>query len=144
MRGKKGWLVSAAVFVLLMTGGCQHDAPAGIQEIVLCRAIGPSQDPIGQTTTFTPTSVIYCSVRFSDLPAGSVLTARWYYEGQLIESGTTSYTISQTEWSQRQTAIGYVTFRFEPRRPLPVGNYHVEISLNERVVQQLPFQVLGP
>ncbi len=144
MCGKIVCLIFNSMLTILLLGGCQPGSPAGIEQIVLCRAVGPNQDPLGETDIFTPTSVIYCSVRFSTLPAGSVLTARWYYQDQLIESGTTSYTISQTEWSQRQEAIGYVTFRFEPRSPLPEGNYHVEIRLNDQVVQRLPFQVVVP
>jgi len=140
------WAIAGAVLLITLLGvGCQQESPtAGIYQIVLSRAVGPNQDPIGETDTFTPTSVVYCSVRFSALPAGTVLTARWYHEGQLIESGTTAYTIGQTEWSQTQEAVGYVTFRFEPRSPMPVGSYHVEISLNDQVGQRLPFQVLAP
>jgi hypothetical protein len=130
------------VLLVLLGGGCQQEPPAaGIGQIVLSRAVGPNQNPIGETDMFAPTSVVYCSVWLSALPAGTVLTAHWYYEDQLIESGTTSYTIGQTEWSETQEAIGYVTFRFEPRSPLPEGSYRVEISLNGKVVQRLPFQV---
>jgi len=141
--GSGRWIITcAALLVLLIGTSCQQESPiTGIDQIVLSRAIGPNQDPLGETDTFAPTSVVYCSVRFSALPAGTVLSARWYYEGRLIESGTTSYTIDQTEWSKTQEAIGYVTFRFEPRSPMPEGSYHVEISLNDKVIQRLPFQV---
>lgn len=145
MRRYKRALASAFLLTILPITGCQQEPSAtGIEQIVLSRAVGPNQDPLGETDTFAPTSVVYCSVRFSTLPAGTVLTARWYYGDQIIENGTTRYTISQTEWSQAQEAIGYVTFRFEPRSPMPEGDYAVEISVNDQVFQRLPFQVRQP
>jgi hypothetical protein len=139
------WAIACGVLLLALGGaGCGQGAPAGVEQIVLCSAIGPNQDPIGETDTFASTSVIYCSVRFSTLPAGTVLMARWYFQEQLIESGTTSYTVGRPAAGVIQEAIGYVTFRFEPRSPMPVGSYRVEISLNDQVIQKLPFRVVAP
>lgn len=127
-----------------MATGCGQSTPAGVEQIVLCSAIGPNQNPLDETDTFAPTSVVYCSVRLSTLPAGTVLVARWYYQDQLIESGTTSYTVGRPAVGVIQEAIGYVTFRFEPRSPMPAGSYRVEISLNDQVIQTLPFRVVVP
>ncbi|MBU0494951.1 MAG: hypothetical protein KKA73_17390 [Chloroflexi bacterium] len=139
------WGMACGIFVIIMlVTGCNQGTPTiGINQIVLCRAVGPNQDPLGETDTFAPTSVIYCSVQISNLAAGTVLTARWYYGGQLVANSTTSYTITPTEWSQNQEAVGYITFRFEPSDPLPEGAYHVEISMNERLVRQVPFRVVA-
>ena len=86
------------------------------------------------TQVFRPEDTIYCAVQAADLQ-NSTLGARWYLDNELIY---------ESEPRQELNGSRYISFRVKlARGEWPVGDYKVEIYLDNTLVTQTEFKVRG-
>ena len=110
--------------------------PAGdfrIASVTLGREVdeeGQVREPLD---TFAPGDRIHAAVVGIGTNAGLTLSARW-----LTADGTE---IARAGQSLAPTAPTVITFAIQQPAPWPVGDYTVDIAVNDRVVESRPFQV---
>jgi hypothetical protein len=93
-----------------------------VTDIDLGRSLAADKTISDKTDTFTPTEIIYVSVRTDGTASNAALTARWTYEGgQPVD-----------ESNQTISPNGPAVTEFHVSKPdgWPAGNYKVEILLN--------------
>lgn len=114
--------------------------PVELQPVVWATAIEPGTgaptEPVDRFTVDAET--IYAVVPVRNLPAGSVLSATWTYNGVPVEPAGSSLTTPEP------MADGYVAFHLSrgPETVWPDGTYGVAISLGGQVVQSAEVAVV--
>lgn len=113
---------------------------AGAVTATLARDVSADYEPIEPTTTFAPdTPVIHIAFQVSAASAGTRLKSVW----TVVDVGAAAPANSQLAESTL-TLPGPAPGSFRLRRgsePWPVGDYKVELYLDDRLVLTLPFQV---
>ncbi len=141
MRSRIWWLSAILALALLgvfllacdLPGVRQAAVPSpSLDEVVTARRLDEWQKPTEATETFAPTDVFYCSVRASNLEAGSQVTARWFYGDELVHE----YTIAV-----EQGGSGYLGFNAARDDHWLPGDYRVEIYLGDQLVETVDFTV---
>jgi hypothetical protein len=105
-----------------------------VRDIEVGRAIGPDKVVTAPTGAFGPTDTIFTSVVTEGKAPAATLSARWTYQGALLE-----------ETEQRIAPSGTVVSEFHVFNPAgwAPGEYRVEILLNGQVVGERPFRVVS-
>jgi hypothetical protein len=103
-----------------------------VRNIEVGRAIGPDKVVTAPTVAFGPADTIYASVVTEGKAPTATLSARWTYQGTLLE-----------ETEQRIAPSGTVVSEFHVFNPAgwAPGEYRVEILLDGRVVGSRTFRV---
>jgi hypothetical protein len=144
---RAGALVAAVVlgFAGVWGGFAFQEAPstsASPISATLAPSVSPSHEPINPTTTFSPeTPVIHVAFRVSQAQPGSRLKAVW----SAMDIGTAAAPNSQLGESTvvlPGPAPGNFRFSRSAER-WPVGNYKVDLYLNDELVLSLPYTVRG-
>ena len=110
------------------------EAPAmlTVKDIDLGRTLNPDKGVADHTGDFKPTETVYASVETDGVGKGT-LKARWTFaNGQVVDEST-----------QEITTSGPARTEFHIAKPsgLPVGKYHVEVTLNGAVAGSKDFEV---
>jgi len=104
--------------------------------------VSPNHEPINPTTTFSPeTPVIHVAFRVSQAQPGSRLKAVW----SAVNVGTAAPPNSQLgESTVVLLGPSPGNFRFtRGAEPWPVGDYKVDLYLNDQLVLSLPYRING-
>ena len=133
----------AAVLILVVAAGAAgcsgektssspHGASLEVRHIEVGRGIGPDKVVTAPTGAFAPADTIYTSVVTEGKAPTATLSARWTYQGALLE-----------ETEQRIAPSGRVVSEFHVFNPAgwAPGEYRVEILLDGRVVGSRAFRV---
>jgi uncharacterized RDD family membrane protein YckC len=115
---------------------------AGPISATLAPNVSPNHEPINPTTTFAPeTPIIHVAFRVSQAQPGARLKAVW----SAVNVGTVAPPNSQLAES---TLVlpgplpGNFRFTRGPQ-PWPVGDYKVDLYLNDQLVLSLPYRISG-
>ena len=142
---RAGALLAALLLALggIWGGVALRDAPAmtaGPVSATLALDVSPNHEPINPTTTFSPdVPVIHLTFRVSQVQPGSRLKAVW----NAVNVGAATPANSQLAESSVTLpgpAPGNFRFRRGPK-PWPVGEYKVDLYLNDQFVLSLPYKI---
>ena len=132
--------LSVLAFAAAVSSGCSGarsstTAPEPHLKVVdlqVGRALGADKRVEAPATTFTPSDVVYASVETDGHARRAVLTARWTYQGALLE-----------ETAQTIAPDGKAVSEFHVANPSgwPPGEYHVQILIDGRAVADRAFHV---
>ena len=107
--------------------------PVAVASVDLGSAVGTDQKVTTATTNFKPADTIYAAVSTTGTSGHAVLQAKWtYQDGQTVNEST--QTIAPT-------GPAVTTFHISKPDGWPVGNYKVEILLNEQPTMSKDFTV---
>jgi hypothetical protein len=131
---------AALILVVAATMGCSKartpsrvpGSSLEVRHIEVGRAIGPDKVVTAPTGAFGPADTIYTSVVTEGKARTATLSARWTYQGTVLE-----------ETEQRIAPSGTVVSEFHVFNPAgwAPGEYRVEILLDGRVVGDRAFRV---
>jgi hypothetical protein len=113
-----------------------------IQSVTMAAATsGADKQPVNQTSVFAPDSVIHAVVAIAGAPASTKFTAKWYATdvGDAAAPDTLIISADVTTDGTRN-----VDFTLTPTNNWPVGQYRVEVSINDQVTQVVPYTVALP
>lgn len=127
-------LFGIGLLVLSLVPACAPSKGPRVEQVTLCQSLSSDQACTEPATSFQPADTVYCTVKVSDLPAGSQVTARWFRGEDLVSE----YTLRLD-----QGGTGRLGFHLAPSPTLQPGDYRVEILLAGTVVQKATFQVKG-
>lgn len=138
-------LVGALVLCVggLWGGSAVRETPAttaGPISATLALDVSPNHEPINPTTTFSPdVPVIHLTFRVSQVQPGSRLKAVW----NVVNVGAAAPANSQlAESSVVLPGPAPGNFRFRRgSEPWPVGEYKVDLYLNDQFVLSLPYKI---
>lgn len=142
---RAGALLAALLLALggIWGGVALRDAPAttaGPVSATLALGVSSSHEAINPTMTFSPDAqVIYVAFRVSQVQPGSRLKAVW----NAVNVGAAAPANSQLAESSvvlPGPAPGNFRFRRGPE-PWPVGEYKVDLYLNDQIVLSLPYKI---
>ncbi|MGH7831132.1 MAG: RDD family protein, partial [Candidatus Binatia bacterium] len=146
-RGARaGALVVALVlgFAGVWGGFASQEAPSAASPVsaTLAPSVSPDHEPINPTTTFSrETPVIHVAFRVSQAQPGSRLKAVW----SAVDVGAAAPPNSQLAESTvilPGPAPGNFRFSRGPE-PWPLGEYKVDLYLNDQLVLSLPYRIDG-
>jgi hypothetical protein len=112
-----------------------YAAAPSVDSVTTCKAVDEDYKPIGETTDFYPDETFYCSVAVSNLEAGSAVRAEWFYRDEWL--GAYTYTAEKG-------GSGYIGFNLVPAELWSIGDYAVEIYLEDELIQTISFSVVSP
>jgi hypothetical protein len=117
------------------SGTAPPESKLKVRDIAVGRAIGADKLVTGTAGAFGPADTIYTSVVTEGKAAGATLSARWTYQGAVLE-----------ETQQRIATDGKAVSEFHVFNPAgwAPGEYRVEILLDGRVVGDRAFRVDAP
>lgn len=108
-------------------------APVSVTGLDLGRNVGGDKRVTESVNEFTPSDVIYASVRTSGTSSAATLKARWtYQDGQLVE---------ETEQTIAPAGDAATEFHISKPEGWPLGRYKVEVFLNGSPAQSKEFDV---
>ena len=151
LRRDTGRVARALLAALLLAVGgiwggiALRDAPAktaGPISATLALGVSANHEPIDPTTTFSPdVAVIHVAFRASQVQPGSRLKAIW----TIVNVGVVASLNTQlAESTVVLPGAAPGSFRFSRgAQPWPVGEYKVELYLNEQFVLSLPYKISG-
>ena len=119
-----------AVLAIILTG-CAPSEPLVIRTVQVGRSLNSDNSVGALTTRFEPEDTIYVSVLTAE-PGTSSITARWYYQGGLVNEET-------KEGSYRDAAA--TEFHLLNTSGFPAGNYRVEILIDGELKETRNFTV---
>lgn len=142
---RAGALLAALLIALggIWGGIALQNAPAktaGPISATLARGVSANHEPIDPTTTFSPdVAVIHVAFRASQVQPGSRLKAVW----NVVNVGAVAPPNTQlAESTLVLPGAAPGSFRFSRGAQLwPVGDYKVDLYLNDRVVLSLPYKI---
>lgn len=134
---RAGSLLTAVVAASVGCSAPRTASPAAesklkVRDIAVGRAIGADKLVTEAAGAFRPADTIYTSVVTEGTASRATLSARWTYQGALLE-----------ETAQRIAPSGTAVSEFHVFNPAgwPPGQYRVEILLDGRVVGDRAFRV---
>jgi hypothetical protein len=92
------------------------------------------------TATFSPTDIIYAVVDFENVPAGTKPQVKWIavnVEG----TGPNHEFDSQSVEMSEETTIGSTYFQLSNAVPWPVGQYRVDLYVNDALAESVEFSI---
>jgi hypothetical protein len=107
-------------------------APITVSSIDIGRSLAADKGIADKTDSFRTTDTIYASVATDGTGSGT-LRARWtFQDGQVVD-----------ESSQAISPTGPARTEFHISKPggWPIGKYHLEVTLNDKVVGTKDFEV---
>jgi hypothetical protein len=128
----KSWLIWGVG--LLLSFGLLSCGPGNAQvgEVVTARGVEADYSPIGVTDHFGPRDHFYCAVQVTNLPRGATLSARWYHGPTFI---------SEAFYVAEPGGSGWIGFQLTNSEPWPVGEYNVEVYLEDQLWKTVRFHV---
>jgi hypothetical protein len=102
-----------------------------LNTIQLGRGLNPDKTVTGFTTRFKPDDTIYAAVLTSNAGSGKV-KARWVFAGRVV---------SEPEKQVTYQGPASTEFHIQNTSGFPVGDYTVELFLNDTSVGSRPFRV---
>jgi hypothetical protein len=134
MNTKKFSILLAAMMLIVVQLACAAGEPALTNPRTSTDSEGNSA-----TTTFPTAGSFFAVADLSNVESGSVIDAIWYLDsaegfdpGEIDRS---SLTIDDS------SLFNYVSFELVPTSTWPVGEYHVELYLNDGLAHTLAFSV---
>ena len=127
------WSRSLAVCLLLVatvTLACSQP-PLELNTIQLGRGLNPDKTVTGFTTRFKPDDTIYAAVLTSNAGSAKV-KARWVFAGRVV---------SEPEKQVTYQGPASTEFHIQNTSGFPVGDYTVELFLDDKSVGSRPFRV---
>ena len=120
-------LIGLAVWLSRLSGSTR------VTNIVPATALDGSFEPIKPTTTFAPDATFFVSIKLEAYQPDKPVTARWTYEGQVI---------NETTLSTDDIGDGYAGFSLShSESKWPVGRYAIEIFANGQSLESASFEV---
>ena len=92
------------------------------------------------TSTFSPTDIFYAVADLANAPQGTKLEAKWV----AVDAADTDPNLefqAQTLDITEETFTGEIYFQLSNDAPWPVGQYRVDIYLNDALAQSVEFGV---
>ena len=107
-----------------------------IKELTLSSEVAKDQFPLERLAAFkSGAPVMYAAIYVMDIPAGTMLSARWYVPGEGVAVQEIASASIPFEGS------GWVAFSLKPRNPFPAGTYAVDISQDATFFKTKTFSV---
>ncbi|MDW7657172.1 MAG: zinc ribbon domain-containing protein [Bacillota bacterium] len=131
-----GVLVIALIIALIVGGGSCSLTTARLTDAAMASMIDPdSLQAVNKTDRFsTDTPIIYATALLKNAPEDTLITAKWYYVTEDIDIA--SVDLESTETNQ------YVSFSLSrPDNGFPIGDYEVELYVDEELSVTLEFSV---
>lgn len=126
-----------ALFMLLIGALTACDAStANIKSVTLTKTYSNGQAG-APTTTFAPTDTFHAVVDLANAPSDTKVTATW----TALDAGNGQVKNQKIDSKDVTTGNTPIDFTLAPSQPFPVGKYQVEIFMNDKPVQTLPFEV---
>ena len=114
--------------------GCRPGSPIHIATVQLGRALNKDNSVGAHTTQFKPSDTFYVAV-LTEEPGASTLTARWRLNGQVVSE-------VKKEVSYMRPAA--TEFHLQNSGGFPVGQYRVEILVDDAIAETRDFRVIEP
>jgi len=127
----------AVLALIVSTLACSFGA--GGEPSLTNPRMSKDSDGINATTVYATSDIFYAVADLSNVASGSVVDAKWYlvsaadYDAGEIESSTLTI--------EDKNAANYVSFELSSAEGWPVGEYKVELYLNDTLSQTLNFTV---
>ena len=112
-----------------------------LSQATTCESVNPeTEEPVGKTDTFSPdTPEIFCSVKLSNAPSNTAISAEWRYVQ--TEAGGENYLLIDT-WNRIAEGTRYISASItRPGAGWPEGNYQLHLSLNGQEASTVSFKV---
>ena len=108
-----------------------------ILSVSLASEVNEAQEPVKTTQEFNSGSPIYACVQINYIIPGNTITAKWYDESNALVLET------PVELKDSFYRTSWVAFTFESAndKPLPEGQYKVELYLNEVKYNEFQFSI---
>jgi hypothetical protein len=125
-------------------GSCppQQEAPKpsdNIKTVSLAESVKSSTlDPVNPTQLFKPSSQVYAVVALDSAPANTAVKAVWY---ALDTGGAEACNTRIAEYTITSSGSKNLDFTYQPPSKFPLGNYGVEIYVNDSLSNSLGFSV---
>ena len=133
MTRKKLSIIFVLLTLLLISMACDFSAStANISEAYLSM----NEDGSEETTVFAQDEIIYCIVVLKNAPDETVVKAEWIAVD--VENTEPNFVIDIVEIT---TGSDTLTFNLSNTGLWPLGNYRVDIYLNEELTNSLDFSV---
>ena len=113
---------------------CTVGGEPSVDEAVVARSLDDEYKPVEETTEFYPDETFHCSAKVSNLEKEAKVKANWFYGEELV--GEYTYTTEEG-------GSGYVGFYLTPEETWPIGDYKVEVYLEEEA-KTVSFSVVPP
>jgi hypothetical protein len=134
MRAKALLAILLGIILLLFISGCGSRV-FSIESVDISRDIGEDFAPVDIMDQFpTGTSIIYISVKVSNMTPEDRLAVTWNY----LETGDE---INTTEFSPEETGSGYIGFNIKVDEGFPAGNYNALVYVNDQIYETAEFSV---
>lgn len=149
MKGKRFVAITVALPVLVAilafpVAACTGEVSfsgASLSNATMCTSVDTgTREPIEPTNVFSPdTPEIYCSVKLSNVPTNSEISAQWIYvKGELED--LSDFLID--EMSVKAGGTRYLSFsETKPENGWPTGDYQVKLYLNGKQKTSATFKV---
>jgi hypothetical protein len=121
----------AAVVVVLAIGIVACRPPLKAATLQLGSRLNGDNTVATHTTRFKPDDRVFAAV-LTDQSGASTITARWYYNGQMVSE-------EPRKVSYKGSAA--TAFEFKSASGFPVGDYKVEILVDDQSVMSRDFRV---
>ena len=154
MKGKRfiGAIITIALLATIIAipltacqgggfGFATSTGKASLSNATMCQSVDlETGEPIEPSDTFTSdTPWIFCSVKLSNAPSGTEVSAEWLYIKQEAK-GETSYLVA--DWSTTTEGTYYIPLSIaRPANEWPRGDYKIVLYLNEKETLNVPFKV---
>ena len=154
MKGKRliGRVITicalAAMLVIPLTacqdGGLGFPTSSGktsLSNATMCKSVDlETGEPVEPSDTFTPdTQWIFCSVKLSNAPADTKVSAEWLYIPQEADE---EMGLLVADWNTTTEGTYYMPLSIaRPENGWPQGDYKLVLYLNEKEALGVPFTV---
>mgnify|MGYP001107471737 CR=1 FL=1 len=149
MKSKRFSILITAVVVLVAMliiplAGCEGEVSvttASLSEATVCKSVNPqTQEPGEKTDVFPPNAeVFYCSVKLSNAPANTEVSAQWIFvQGEIEEKNVL---IDETSITTDGTRYVGFSLTHDPSALWPKGDYIVKLFLDGKEKITMPFRV---
>lgn len=114
--------------------------PSIVKKVTLAESVRSSDlEPVNPTKVFKPTAQVHAVVLLDNAPANTVVKAVWYAQdtggAEACNTHISEYTITSSGGSKN------MDFNYQPPEKFPLGNYRVEIYVNDSLSFDLDFSV---
>ncbi|MFO8144021.1 MAG: hypothetical protein R6T78_05055 [Dehalococcoidales bacterium] len=134
-------LVAILAFPVAACTGEVNFSGSSLSNATMCNSVDAStREPIEPTNVFSPdTPEIYCSVKLSNIPTSSEISAHWIYvQGEL--ENLSNFLIDETSITTSGTR--YLSFsETKPENGWPTGDYQVKLYLDGEEKTSATFKV---
>jgi hypothetical protein len=103
-----------------------------IERAVTSKNITDDYKPVDETSTYAPEDTFYCSVKVANLKEGQVVTWKWYFGDEFLY---------EQPLTLDKSGSGYVSAYLTNDQLWPVGDYKVEIFLDDELTKTVDFSV---